>query len=545
MAEERIIDRWRLLDGQRTMGLERARKCAALTIPALLPYDGFTSEDQLPQPYSSVSARGVTNMASKILSAMLPLNDAPFFKFELSTGMEPDLTTMNFLETLSYQVFNKLSSKNLRETIYTVLQHLIVVGDVLLIQEDDLNFRVIRLDQFVLRRDVEGSVLEIIYLEFIPKENDQEIMEGYYNTTTQAKKGFDTLYVRLEKQDNGSWKQTTEMEDGSEVSSGEYQVSPVIPLRWSAVSGENYGRSHCEDIIGDIQTLESFTEALIEGVAAGSAFWIGVDPAGLTELDDVASSNNGSFVSARQQDVFTLSPSATMNPQIQSTQNGVENMRREVGNAFLLSGSAIPSGDRVTATAVRMIGNELETVLGGAFSAISRDLMEPIVKRTVHLMLQNEEIDPELEEQFSENGLLTVEIVTGLQALSRDTDLNKLLQMGDMVKNLPEPALKLFKWQEYAKALVTSIGFDANTWVKSPEEAQQEEMARMEQQMAMQQQSQTQGNIANTLSQGVAGSLGQMAAQDLQTTGGQGIQQILEQNPELAEQVGQMSGGLI
>ena len=124
-------------------------------------------------------------------------------------------------------------------------------------------------------------------------------------------------------------------------------------------------------------------------------------------------------------------------------------------------------------------------------------------------------------------------------------DLNKLLQMGDMVKNLPEPALKLFKWQEYARALVTSIGFDANTWVKSPEEAQQEEMARMEQQMAMQQQSQTQGNIANTLSQGVAGSLGQMAAQDLQTTGGQGIQQVLEQNPELAEQVGQISGGLI
>tara|TARA_R110002020_G_scaffold229943_1_gene440701 strand:+ start:950 stop:2587 length:1638 start_codon:yes stop_codon:yes gene_type:complete len=545
MAEERIIDRWRLLDGHRTMGLERARKCAALTIPSLLPYEGFTSEDQLPQPYSSVSARGVTNMASKILSAMLPLNDAPFFKFELSTGIEPDLESINFLESLSYQVYNKLSSKNLRETIYAVLQHLIVVGDVLLIQEDDFNFRVIRLDQFVVRRDVEGSVLEIIYLEFVPKENDVEIMEGYYNTSTQAKKGFDTLYVRLEKQDDGTWNQRTESEDGEEISSGTFTVLPVVALRWSSVSGENYGRSHCEDIIGDIQTLESFTEALLEGTAAGSAFWIGIDPAGLTELDDVAGSENGSFISARQQDVFTLSPSATMNPQIQSTQNGVENMRREVGNAFLLSGSAIPSGDRVTATAVRMIGNELETVLGGAFSAISRDLMEPIVKRTVYLMLQNEEIDPELEEQFSENGLLTVEIVTGLQALSRDTDLNKLLQMGEMVKNLPAPALKLFKWEEYAKALVTSIGFDSNNWVKSPEEAKQEEMAMMQEQQAIQQQAATQGNIANQLSSGVAGSVGAMASQDLQETGGQGIQQVLAENPELAEQVSQMSGGII
>tara|TARA_R100000700_G_C3177349_1_gene152511 strand:- start:2684 stop:4309 length:1626 start_codon:yes stop_codon:yes gene_type:complete len=541
MAEETNLERWRLLDGQRTMGLERARKCAALTIPSLLPPEGLTEEDQLPQPYSSVPARGVTNMASKILSAMLPLNDAPFFKFELSTGMEPSQEIENFLETLSYQTYNKLSSKNLRETIYLALQHLLVTGDVLVVQEDDFNFRVIRKDHFVLRRDVDGNVQEIIYLEFIAKDNDDTIMNGYYHSGQHSKKGYDTLYVRLTLNEDGSWDQTSEDEEGTNITSGSFKVSPVIPLRWAMVAGENYGRSHCEDIIGDIQTLESFTEALIEGTAAGSAFWIGIDPAGLTELDDIARTSNGGFVSARQQDVFTLTPSGTMNPQIQSTQMGVENMRREVGNAFLLAGSAIPSGDRVTATAVRMIGSELETVLGGAFSAISRDLMEPIVRRTVFLMLENQEIDPRLGEQFSEDGLLTVEIVTGLQALSRDTDLNKLLQMGEMVKNLPPQALELFKWEEYAKSLVTSIGFDSNNWIKNPEEVQQEKMEMMKEQ----QQIQTQAGIQQQLAQQGAGAVGQLAAQDLQETGGQGIQQILQQNPELAEQVSQISGGAI
>ena len=53
-----------------------------LTIPSLLPPEGYTEDDQLPQPYSSVSARGVMNMASRILSAMLPLNDAPFFNLK-------------------------------------------------------------------------------------------------------------------------------------------------------------------------------------------------------------------------------------------------------------------------------------------------------------------------------------------------------------------------------------------------------------------------------------------------------------------------------
>ena len=541
MAEDKIVERWRLLDGQRLMSLERARKCAALTIPSLLPPEGLTEANQLPQAYSSVAARGVTNMASKILSAMLPLNDAPFFKFELSTGMEPTQEIENFLDRLSYQTYNKLSSRNLRETIYLALQHLIVIGDVLVIQEDDFNFRVIRLDQFVLRRDVDGITQEIIYLEYIAKDNDEEILAGYYNSTTNAKKGYDTVYVRLELQEDDTWKQTAQDEEGTTVNSGSFKVSPVVPLRWAIVAGENYGRSHCEDIIGDIQTLESFTEALIEGIAAGSAFWIGIDPAGLTELDDIAGTSNGGFVSARQQDVFTLSPSGTMNPQIQSTQSGVETMRREIGNAFLLSGSAIPSGDRVTATAVRMIGSELETILGGAFSAISRELMEPIVRRSVHLMLENNEIDPRLQEQFSEDGLLTVEIVTGLQALSRDTDLSKLMQMGEMVKNLPPPALELFRWDEYAKALITSIGFDSTKWVKSPEEVQEEKMALMEQQQG----AQTQAGIQSQLAQSGAGAVGDLAAKDLQETGGQGIQQILQQNPELAEQVSQLSGGVI
>jgi len=274
-------------------------------------------------------------------------------------------------------------------------------------------------------------------------------------------------------------------------------------------------------------------------VAAASAFWIGVDPAGITELDDIAGAENGEFVSAREQDIFTLSPSGTMSPQIQATQSGVETMRREIGNAFLLTGSAIPSGDRVTATAVRMIGSELETVLGGAFSAISRDLMEPVVNRVTFLMLQNGEIDPRLEEQFASDGILSVEIVTGLQALSRDSDLQKLMQMGEMVRNLPEPALALFKWESYARALVTSVGFDANNWVKSEEEAKQQQMELAE----AQQQIATQGQMKQGMGQMVTNAMGQAAAQDMEATGGEGIQEIIDANPEMSQQVQQMMGG--
>jgi hypothetical protein len=214
-----------------------------------------------------------------------------------------------------------------------------------------------------------------------------------------------------------------------------------------------------------------------------------------------------------------------MNPQIGAAQTAVETMRREIGQAFLMSSSAIPSGDRVTATAVRMIGSELETVLGGAFSAIARDLMEPIVKRSVFLMIENEELDNRMYEQFfDKEGSLSVEVITGLQALSRDTDLQKLMQMGEMVRNLPEQAAMSFKWEEYARALITSLGFDARNWVRSAEDIQREQMAQ--QQQMMQQQAMQAGG------QAVAGALGNLAMnagqQDLAQNGGQGILNVLQ-----------------
>lgn len=545
MEEKTIAERWTALDNQRVTKLERARKCASLTIPSLMPPEGWTEEDQLPQPYSSVPARGVMNMASRILSAMLPLNDSPFFKFEMDNGMETTGEVYNYLETLAYQVHGKLSSQNLRETIYTALQHLIVVGDVLILMEDSMKFRIIRSDQYVIRRTVEGDVQEIIHVEHVPLDNEESIVHPIYTQGYQeTKAGYRTHFIRIALKDDGeTWGYERQDGDGNTLDSGEYTVNPYIPLRWCAVAGENYGRSHCEDIIGDIQSLESFTEGLLEGVAAGSAFWIAVNPAGITELDDVAGASNGTFISARQEDISTISPANTMNSQIQSTQAGVEILRREVGNAFLLSGSAIPKGERVTATAVRMIGSELETVLGGAFSAIARDLMEPLVRRSVFLMLENNEIDQRMSQQFSKDGILSVQVVTGLQALSRDTDLQKLMQMGEMVRNLPENAVQLFNWEEYARQLITAIGFDNNNWVKSEEQIQEQMMAQQraqaEQQMMMQEK-QLAGQAMANVAENVATEAG---VQDIQQTGGAGIEQVLQNNPEALAKVQSMLGG--
>ena len=99
-----FADRFRALDALRTSKVERSRFCSSLTVPSILPPEGWNEQSQLSQPYSSVAARGVTAMASRMLSALLPLNDTPFFRFELATGMEPETDVSNYLSNISYQV---------------------------------------------------------------------------------------------------------------------------------------------------------------------------------------------------------------------------------------------------------------------------------------------------------------------------------------------------------------------------------------------------------------------------------------------------------
>ena len=135
-----------------------------------------------------------------------------------------------------------------------------------------------------------------------------------------------------------------------------------------------------------------------------------------------------------------------------------------------------------------MIGQELEQVLGGVFSSIARDLLVPIIRRTFYLMVDNKEVDERLVSEFQDedSGVLSVDIVTGLQALSRESDRERLMAMGEMIRNLPQEAVQNFKFDEYARALITSLGFDPRNWVKSADELEEEKEMAMANQAKMQ-----------------------------------------------------------
>jgi hypothetical protein len=94
--------------------------------------------------------------------------------------------------------------------------------------------------------------------------------------------------------------------------------------------------------------------------------------------------------------------------------------------------------------------------------------------------------------------------------LSRETELQKLMQMGEMVRNLPPQSLESFKWAAYGRALISSLGFNPDNWVKTEEELAEEKAKEMEQQAQMQMAQ----AAATGVSQGI-GAVGQQAAPQL------------------------------
>lgn len=519
--DKTIEERFSEMDQQRRSQLDRGRMNAELTIPRLLPPEDWDDNVALPQPWSSVASKGVTNLASRMLSALIPLNDLPFFGFSLKDGVEAPPQADIMLDTLAHQVYNKLSSKNIRDAFYQALQSLIVVGDVCVKINDDMSFRNIRLDHYCVIRDVVGDLIELVHLEFVPEEMTDipAYSNEIYGAGVWERPGFRTIYCQYVKTEDDKWEARKEDGDGNLIEEGVYEVLPYAVLRWSSICSENYGRAKVEEMFGDIQTLEAYTKSLIESMAAASTFFMGVSPTGVSELGDLAAAQNGEWVAARQEDIYVVSPAQSMTPQIQNMQNAVAQMRQAVSEGFLMQAGVTRQAERVTATEVRMQGQELENVLGGAFSAIARDLLVPVVERCVYVMVSEGDMDPELEKEFSKDGRISLDIITGLQALSQDSQLQKLMQMGEMVRNLPEQAAMHFNWEEYGKSLISSLGFDPRHWVKSAEELQAEAAQRQQQEAGLQAQA--------AMNQGIAQGTGQAAGQAVAGMAPQVMEQVM------------------
>ena len=450
-----------------------------------MPEEGFGAHSKLDTPFQGVGARGVNNLASKLLLALLPPN-APFFRLNVDTfklqeeGAPLELITEieASLQSVEEAVMAEISRESYRTGLHEALKQLIITGNSLIYLPDNGGMRVFRLDRYVVKRDPMGNVTQIVTRENLSFKTLPEEMQQIVGDDVDAD-GNVSLYTAILLNDSNKWEIFQDINDTRVPNSeGIYEKdkSPFIPLRFSRVDGENYGRGYVEEYLGDLQSLESLTRAIVEGSAAAAKVLFLVNPNGTTRQRVLAEAPNGAIVQGSTQDVTTLQLQKGNDFQVaQATMNEIKD---RLGHSFLLTSGVVRNAERVTAEEIRMLSQELETAIGGLYSLLSNELQIPLVNRIMAAMNKAKRL-PKLPKD-----IVNPVIITGVEALGRGNDLQKLdLFLAGAAQVVgPQAVAEYVNVGEYFKRRATSLGIKTQGLVKSEEEIQ----ALMQQQQQMQ-----------------------------------------------------------
>ncbi|GGD03376.1 phage tail protein [Pyruvatibacter mobilis] len=473
-------ERYAQLEGSRTPYLTRARECAKLTIPSLMPEEGTSGSSDLPTPYQGMGARGVNNLAAKLLLALLPPS-APFFRLSIDdfalaeiAGDRPEARSEveKTLGDIERTVMTEIEATAIRVSAFEALKQLLNAGNVLLYLPPTGGMKVFRLDRYVVKRDPMGNILEIVVKEEVspaalPEELRKKLKDRIKSKGVNDQKTVKLFtYVRREGD-----KMLMHQEVEGEIVPGTkgsvpVDKSPWIALRWAKIDGEDYGRGHVEEYIGDLRSLEGLTEAIVEGSAAAAKVLFLVDPNSTTQASVIAESKNLDVRTGNADDVTVLQVDKLGDFRV--ALQTIEMITARLAQAFLLMESVQRDAERVTAEEVRRVSSELDDALGGVYSILSQEFQHPLVRRVMYRMQEDNRL-PQLPED-----MVRPTIITGVEALGRGHDLNRLMMFGRVISDSlgPEAFTAAIRAEDFIKRVGTNLGIDMDGLVKSREELQ-------------------------------------------------------------------------
>jgi len=491
-------ERYNQLSTGRQQFLDKAVECSELTLPYLIHEDISSKPNHrsLSVPWQSVGAKCVVTLAAKLMLAILP-PQTTFFKLQVrddKLGQEMDPTIRSELDLsfskIERMIMDYINGQNDRVVIHAALKHLIVGGNALLYMGKE-GMKNYPLNRFVVNRDGDGNVLELVTKELIarrvlapdlpdnffkdkinPVSNDTA---GVVNSTNDE--GVEVYtYVRMNKQ-RTQWVWHQEVFDyilpGSR-STAPKDASPWIPLRYNVVDGEDYGRGRVEEFLGDLQSLESLTQAITEGSAAAAKVVFLVSPSSTTKPQTIANAGNGAIVQGRPDDVAVIQVGKTAD--FKTAYEMIGQLTQRLQDAFMILN--VRQSERTTAEEVRMTQMELEQALGGLFSLLTTEFLVPYLKRTM-LVLQRSGQLPKIPKD-----MVRPQVVAGINAIGRGQDFQSLsLFLQTIAQTMgPEAIQQYVNGNEYIMRLAAAQGIDVLNLIKTQQQLEQEKQQNLQMQ---------------------------------------------------------------
>ena len=477
------------LSSDRSQFLTEAEDATKLTLPYLIRghEDYQKGMKQLKTPWQSVGAKGVVALASKLSLSLVPPQTS-FFKLQLDESQlgeefgpeiksELDLSFAKIERT----ILDAIAASDDRVVIHQALQHLVVGGNALIFM-GKTGLKLYPLNRYVIERDGNGQVIEIITKERINKDlipSYYEIMPEKMVMDQDEEEEECDVYTHC-KRDNNRFVWHQEVHDkripGSQ-GKAPIDSTPWLPLRFNTVDGEAYGRGRVGQFIGDLKSLEALSQAIVEGSAAAAKVVFTVSPSSTTKPSTLAAAGNGAIVQGRPDDIGVVQVGKTAD--FATALQHMQTLEKRLNEAFLIL--SVRQSERTTAEEVRMTQMELEQQLGGLFGLLTVEFLVPYLNRKLSIFQKTGEI-PRIPK-----GMVKPIIVAGINSLGRGQDVQAL---GGFLSTIaqtmgPDAIMQYINPDEVIKRLAAAQGIDVLNLVKSMEERQQEQQQAAQQEAEM------------------------------------------------------------
>ena len=505
MSKDTAESRWRRLETLRSTPLRRAIDCSKLTIPSCIPesdqnYGSLPQTyNKLPSLYQGVGSRGVAGLTSKISLALYPPSQ-PFFRLVMDKGKierqlaqagqsVEDIESQIDLKLASFErmVMQKLDELQARPALFEAVRHLIIGGNALLHVGQD-SIRMFGLRSYVVDRDPEGNVRELVIREQV----SPEFLPVSTSEREKESDEFCDVYTHVlmdPDEDRCEWFQEY---DGRKLQGqsgfSKMDACPFIVCRLHRTAGEAFGRGIVEEALGDLQSLESLSQAIVQGSLIAAKAVALVNPNGTTRADAISRAENGAVVAGNAADVEFLQ--VQKQSDFATALQTMQIIEKRLNFVFLNNEAATRDASRVTAEEIRLMATQLEAGLGGTYSVLAHELQLPLIKRVMHLMSKDGAL-PDMPK-----GLVQPVVQTGLEAIGRGNDKARLTNFIQTIGASlgPEALTQYVNPSELIRRFAASDGIDTDGLVKSDaelksEQAQQQQL-QLEQQLA-------EGAIAN------------------------------------------------
>ena len=486
-------ERYNRLASGRSQFLDTAVDCSELTLPYLIDRDtsAHPNHKTLSTPWQSVGAKAVVTLAAKLMLALLP-PQTTFFKLQVrddKLGEEIPAEIRSELDLsfskMERMVMDYIAASSDRVVIHQALKHLIVGGNSLIFMGKD-GLKNFPLNRFVVNRDGNGNVLEVVTKELISRKvlglelpkNETNSVNDDGQTGSDGDDVEVYTYVRLDSK-SGRWVWHQECMDKilpDSRSTAPKNASPWLVLRFNTVDGEDYGRGRVEEFLGDLKSLDGLSQALVEGSAAAAKVVFLVSPSSTTKPATIAKAGNGAIVQGRPEDVTVIQVGKTAD--FSTAANMAMQLEKRIGEAFMQLN--VRQSERTTAEEVRLTQMELEQQLGGIFSLLTVEFLVPYLNRTL-LVLQRSKQIPNIPKD-----LVRPQIVAGVNALGRGQDREALTQFIQTIAQTmgPEAMMQYINPDEAIKRLAAAQGIDVLNLVKTQQQLQEEQQQAQQQQVA-------------------------------------------------------------